>query len=93
MVDHVYEKYGYNDPEKVKPGTLTLKQFDEFINLYKKEKSVDCIKEFSKSSEINMTNLHIFLEYYKPFLKIEGKKKSTKDDETLQIGDVFPNVK
>ena len=40
-----------------------------------------------------MTNLHIFLEYYKPFLKIEAKTKSPKTDDTLQIGDVFPNVK
>jgi len=94
-IDEVYENYGYVTPEKIRPGYLTLQQFDMFINQYKKDKSVETIKKFSDDTKIDVTTLHLLLEHYKPFLKIDGKgsKKKESTDEQLKLSSVFPNVK
>ena len=34
-----YEKYGYRKPDKIPAGKLTLRQFDELLSEYKKDKS------------------------------------------------------
>ncbi len=94
-IDEVFENYGYVTPEKIRAGNLTLQQFDMFINQYKKDKSVEVIKKFSEDTKIDVTTLHVFLEHYKPFLKIDGKggKRPDNADEQLKLNTVFPNVK
>ena len=92
--DGVFENYGYNTPKKIRPGNLTLQQFDMFINEYKKEKSIDVISKFGADTKIDMTTLYVFLENYKPFLKFDGKGGKAKNaNEQLKLESVFPNVK
>lgn len=90
-----YEKYGYNCPTKIKAGNLTLRQFDEFINQYKEKKSIDFINEFAAKHKVEVTNLHMMLEYYKPFSKLGSKQ--TNENKQLETGssatEIFPNLK
>lgn len=92
-LDEAYETYGYVTPEKIRPGHLTLQQFDKFINEYKKEKSTEVLDKFAASTKIDMTTLHVFLDHYKPFLKIDGKKQDKETPEQLKLESVFPNIK
>lgn len=92
VFDAVYQKYGYVNPERLRPGKLTLEQFDQFINGYKKDKSIEFIKQFSEGSKIDVATLHVFLEHYKAFSKIDGRTPENKV-EPLKLDSVFPNVK
>jgi hypothetical protein len=96
-IDVDFEKYGYPCPEKIRPGHLSLRQFDEFLNSYKENKSVDLINQFAAKNNVTSTNLHILLEYYKPFSKIETKKAANlnkpKEIAADPVKQIFPNLK
>ncbi len=91
-----YDKYGYSKPDKIKPGQITLRKFDEMINEYKQAKkvskssdSVDLIEEsLSKKYEMDKATLKILIKYYKPFNIVVGGEKA----EKLPIDTIFPNV-
>ncbi len=98
--DPIFEKYGYVTPTKIRAGHLTLKQFDEFINEHKKTKSLDFINQFAETSKLNVTDLHILVEYYKPFLKIDKTSSSNNKTESTKqlnaesdVNNVFPNIR
>lgn len=86
-----WEKYGYTKPEKIRPGNITLRQFDEMINEYRANKSAETIKKLSQTYNLDTTNLHILLEYYKPLYRINKSKEAAEQNDTI-IGNVFPNV-
>ena len=94
-LDEVYDKYGYIEPNKLKTGQISLKKFDEFLNEYKKEKSIDYINKFAEQNRMDVTTLHVFLEHYKPFMKIDGRGKGAAENQPdpLKLDNVFPNLK
>lgn len=89
--DADFDKYGYTKPDKIKAGNLTLRQFDEMINEYRSNKSTDTIKNLTKRYNLDSTNVHILLEYYKPLYRINKNKEKAPENDAL-IDNVFPNV-
>ena len=99
-IDVDYQNYGYVCPEKMKPGTITLRQFDEFINEFKEKKSIDLVNETSSKYGIISANIYVLTEFYKPFVKLQPKESSNPTinkqrmitDES-KIQKVFPNIR
>ena len=98
--DPVFDKYGYVQPEQIKPGHLTLMQIDEFIINYKTNKSVDFINEFAEKNKMSVTDIYLMIEYYKPFLKIDSNTKNESksgsnviDSSQQDLKIIFPNIK
>lgn len=90
-----YEKYGYRKPEKIKLGNLTLRQFDEMLNEYKKEKSSKDLEYFSqKYNKVKPENVRVLVEYFKPFSRFEQGDGKNNKNETIAsaVQDVFPNL-
>ena len=91
-----YEKYGYPKPDKIKPGHLTLRSFDELLNEFKQAKSeatssneielihVNLIKKFNVDRE----DLKLLIEYYKPFYVLDSKNKK----QEVPVESLFPNL-
>lgn len=95
QLDPEFEKYGYVRPEKIKPGHITLRMFDELINEYKANKSAEGIKALATKYGINETDVHILIERYRPFsIKFApGPSDGSKQEPAPAIGQVFPNLK
>ena len=98
--DLVFDKYGYVQPEKIKPGHISLMQIDELINKYKKNKSVDFIQEFAEKNRIPVTDIYLMIEYYKPFLKFDSNSRNELkqgsnivDSSQSDLKNIFPNIK
>ena len=90
--DPIYEAYGYCEPSKIRSGNITLAKFDHFLDGYKKVKTMEYINDYAEENRIDATTLHIFLDNYKPFLKIDGNSKKSEDPFQLKLDSVFPNV-
>ena len=85
-----YEKYGYRKPDKIPAGKLTLRQFDELLSEYKKDKSQKNLNDLSAKYKVMPENLNLLIEYYKPFNRI--LKKNEKSNDANVIETVFPNL-
>ena len=75
---------------------MSLRQFDEFLNGYKNNKSVEFINQYAKKHNISATHLHVFLEYYKPFNRLNKLKSSSQKPKELNAElstKVFPNLR
>ena len=101
-LDPEFEKYGYKCPSKIRPGCLSLRQFDEFVNQYKQNKSIEFINQFAAEHKVDVTNLHILLEFYKPFVRLNTQeanssktesKQTPKQIESDSVNQIFPNLK
>lgn len=100
-LDVDFEKYGYVSPAKIRPGFLTLRQFDELANQYKHNKSIEFLNQFAVKHNVDVTNLHILLEYYKPFVRLNTRENNKDAQQTpKQINasedaakQLFPNLK
>ena len=54
------------------------------------------MKGFNVETKIDLTTLHVFLEHYKPFVKIvdgKGVNKKKGVAEQVKLDSVFPNVR
>ena len=81
--DPEYEKYGYVKPEKIKPGYLTLRQFDEAITRYAVSKSINEFDDLIKNNDLDKDIIPILIEYYKPFYKLNPKQPSSAEKKYL----------
>ncbi|CAF0904267.1 unnamed protein product [Brachionus calyciflorus] len=77
-----FEKYGYSKPDKIRHGFLTLRQFDEAVNKYMVTKSIDEFKDLIENNDLNKNDIHILIEYYKPFYKISRNNTKTTDEKS-----------
>ncbi len=84
-----YEKYGYRKPEKIASGKLTLRQFDELLNEFKKDKSQKNFDDLTKKYKVMPETLKLLIEYYKPFNRILNKNEKNNSDV---IENIFPNL-
>lgn len=90
-IDIDYQKYGYSRPDKIRPGQLTLRQFDEMINEYRaKNASMDVIDRCAQEFKIDKNELIILIEYYKPLYRVD---KSEPVQEAIGVDKIFPNIK
>lgn len=87
-VDVEFEKYGYVRPAKIKPGHLTLKQFDEMLLEYKAKKSPEVVDKYAAELKIEKSDILILLEYFKPLYRIDKGEV-----DPLKFENVFTNVK
>ena len=95
-IDPEFEKYGYVRPEKVKPGHVTLKMFDELINEYKanSDKSAEAIKALASKYGLNETDVHILVDRYRPFsIKFASGPSNAPKEQVPAVDQVFPNLK
>ncbi len=90
-LDVDYEKYGYRKPEKVPSGKLTLRQFDELLSEYKKDKSQKNFDDLTVKYKVMPETLKLLIEYYKPFNRIVKKNENNNNNANL-IENTFPNL-
>lgn len=93
-----FEKYGYARPEKIRPGHLSLRQFDEFLDEYKSNKTPEVISRRADEYKIDKAEMGKLLEYFKPLYQVSANKPPTDKvdadaNASPQFEQVFSNVK
>ena len=90
-----YEKYGYAQPQKIRAGCLSLRQFDEFLIEIKSSGTPDeVIRRRADESKIDTAELRTLLEYYKPLYRVDKNQPDEASQEHAPIIEqVFTNVK
>ncbi|RNA12388.1 hypothetical protein BpHYR1_045550 [Brachionus plicatilis] len=74
--DRDYISYGYHTPNKVQPGHLTLKQFDQFLKEIYSSNDDKKMEFFCQKNNIKHEELTILVDYLKPLLKFEHKSNA-----------------
>lgn len=91
-----YDKYGYVRPDKIRPGHLTLRQFDELLIEIKekrdsREQIIDrCVSKF----QVDKTDLATLIDFYKPLYQMnKPKSEGENTPDFARVDTVFPNLK
>ena len=69
-----FEKYGYARPEKIRSGHMSLRQFDEFLDEYKSNKTSEVISRRADEFKIDKAEIGKLLEYFKPLYQVSANK-------------------
>lgn len=85
-----FVNYGYMKPDKIRPGHLTLRQFDQILNDYQSNKNAQTLNNFAAANSLDVNNLNTLVQYFKPLFRID--KENSKEKETA-LNEIFPNLR
>lgn len=73
------DNYGYAKPDRIKTGNLTLRQFDELANEFKRDKQektpAESLTALAAQHNLDREHLTHMLDYFKPFTRVVADTK------------------